>query len=132
MRLNQYEDTGRIVTEQARRLGIYIIARLQDLTAIHIVVSNGKVDGISMNVNKGVGGTGIHRRGAVRLCFLRPDYWMGLGFQDFSSGIYSVTADQALVIEGGEFKGKVKTTIAGNIFDQLNAVLWGHKRLSCA
>ena len=45
---------------------------------------------------------------------------LGMHTQDTSSGRFSVSAPQTLVIEDGEFKGKVKATIAGNFFDKLN------------
>jgi PmbA protein len=46
---------------------------------------------------------------------------LGLHAQDTASGSYSVTADQALVIERGQLKGKIKATIAGNLFAQLSS-----------
>lgn len=45
---------------------------------------------------------------------------LGMHTQDTSSGRFSVSAPQTLVIEDGEFKGKVKATIAGNFFEKLN------------
>lgn len=45
---------------------------------------------------------------------------LGMHTQDTSSGRFSVSAPQTLVIENGELKGKVKATIAGNFFEILN------------
>ncbi|HHV44081.1 MAG TPA: hypothetical protein GXX57_05380 [Firmicutes bacterium] len=46
---------------------------------------------------------------------------LGLHSQNTTAGTYSVTADQALVIEQGRPRGKVKASIAGNLFAQLNS-----------
>src|SRR5206468_1954422 len=44
---------------------------------------------------------------------------LGMHTQDAASGNYSLTAQQALAIEGGEIGGRVKATIAGNFLDDL-------------
>jgi PmbA protein len=46
---------------------------------------------------------------------------LGLHTQDFSSGDFSLTADQCLWVSGGVIQGKVKAVIAGNFFQALNA-----------
>jgi PmbA protein len=45
---------------------------------------------------------------------------LGLHTQDYSSGDFSLTADQCLWVEGGEIRGKVKAVIAGNFLKALN------------
>jgi PmbA protein len=46
---------------------------------------------------------------------------LGLHTQDRTSGNYSLSAPQALLIRGGEAQGRVKATLNGNFFDQLRA-----------
>jgi PmbA protein len=45
---------------------------------------------------------------------------MGMHTQDSTSGRYSVSAPQSLVINQGEIIGTVKTTLNGNFFENLN------------
>lgn len=44
---------------------------------------------------------------------------LGLHTQDYSSGDFSLTADQCLWMEGGEARGKVKAVISGNFLRAL-------------
>ncbi len=44
---------------------------------------------------------------------------LGLHTQDRSSGNYSLSAPQALLIRNGETQGRVKVTLSGNFFDHL-------------
>jgi len=44
---------------------------------------------------------------------------LGLHTQDRSSGNYSVSAPQALLVRDGETQGRVKVTLSGNFFDHL-------------
>jgi PmbA protein len=44
---------------------------------------------------------------------------LGVHTQDSASGDFSLSAPQALRIEGGEFTGKLKATISGNLFELL-------------
>lgn len=44
---------------------------------------------------------------------------LGLHTQDRSSGNYSLSTSQALLIRNGELQGRVKATLNGNLFDQL-------------
>jgi PmbA protein len=46
---------------------------------------------------------------------------LGLHTQDFSSGKFSLKADQCLLIEKGKIKGKVEAVIAGDFLTGLNA-----------
>jgi PmbA protein len=46
---------------------------------------------------------------------------LGLHTQDYSSGDFSLSADQCLWVEKGEVKGKVKAVIAGNFFRALQS-----------
>lgn len=46
---------------------------------------------------------------------------LGLHTQDYSSGNFSLTADQCLWVEGGQIRGKVKAVIAGNYFEALRS-----------
>lgn len=45
---------------------------------------------------------------------------LGMHTQDSSSGRYSLSAPRCLIIENGELKGKVKATLNGNFFDNIN------------
>ncbi len=45
---------------------------------------------------------------------------LGMHTQDSTSGRYSLSAPRCLVIENGEIKGKVKATLSGNFFDNIN------------
>lgn len=45
---------------------------------------------------------------------------LGMHTQDSTSGRYSVSAPRCLVVEEGEIKGKVKVTLNGNFFDNIN------------
>jgi PmbA protein len=45
---------------------------------------------------------------------------LGMHTQDSTSGRYSISAPRCLVIEDGELKGKVKVTLSGNFFDNIN------------
>ncbi len=45
---------------------------------------------------------------------------LGMHTQDSTSGRYSVSAPRCLVIENGELKGRVKVTLNGNFFDNIN------------
>jgi len=44
---------------------------------------------------------------------------LGLHTQDRSSGTYSLATSQALLVRDGELAGRVKATLAGNMFEQL-------------
>ncbi len=44
---------------------------------------------------------------------------LGLHTQDRTSGSYSLSTSQALLIQEGTIKGRVKVTLTGNFFDQL-------------
>lgn len=46
---------------------------------------------------------------------------LGLHTQDRTSGAYSLSAPQALLIQDGEVRGRVKVTLSGNFFDHLQA-----------
>ncbi len=45
---------------------------------------------------------------------------LGMHTQDSTSGRFSLSAPRCLVIENGELKGKVKATLSGNFFDNIN------------
>ena len=45
---------------------------------------------------------------------------LGMHTQDSTSGRFSLAAPRCLVIEDGELKGKVKTTLSGNFFENSN------------
>ncbi len=45
---------------------------------------------------------------------------LGMHTQDSTSGRFSLSAPRCLVIEDGDLKGKVKATLAGNFFDNIN------------
>ena len=45
---------------------------------------------------------------------------LGMHTQDSTSGRFSLSAPRCLVIEDGELKGKVKVTLNGNFFDNIN------------
>lgn len=45
---------------------------------------------------------------------------LGMHTQDSTSGRYSLSAPRCLVIENGELRGKVKVTLNGNFFDNIN------------
>ncbi|HHU50828.1 MAG TPA: hypothetical protein GXZ36_03265 [Firmicutes bacterium] len=46
---------------------------------------------------------------------------LGLHTQDYSSGRFSLTADQCLLVKNGEVKGKTRTVIAGDFMGALRA-----------
>ena len=58
--------------------------------------------------------------GSVENCLIVHSI-LGLHTQDYSSGDFSLTADQCLWVEKGEIKGKVKAVIAGNFFMALQS-----------
>ncbi len=45
---------------------------------------------------------------------------LGMHTQDSTSGRFSLSAPRCLVIENGELKGRVKVTLNGNFFDNIN------------
>ncbi|HEX2911766.1 MAG TPA: metallopeptidase TldD-related protein [Chloroflexia bacterium] len=45
---------------------------------------------------------------------------LGMHTQDSTSGRFSLSAPHCLVVENGELKGKVKATLSGNFFDNIN------------
>jgi PmbA protein len=45
---------------------------------------------------------------------------LGMHTQDASSGHFSLTADQCLLVENGQIKGKVKAVINGDFLGALN------------
>ena len=44
---------------------------------------------------------------------------LGLHTQDRTSGNYSLSTSQALLVRNGTVRGRVKATLNGNLFDQL-------------
>jgi PmbA protein len=46
---------------------------------------------------------------------------LGLHTQDYSSGKFSLKADQCLLVKNGEIRGKVEALIVGNFLEGLKA-----------
>jgi PmbA protein len=44
---------------------------------------------------------------------------LGLHTQDRSSGNYSLSTSQAVLVRNGKIQGRVKATLTGNLFEQL-------------